>query len=463
MEDRIKYIYQNFTLCEEDCFYDSIDIFNMLISCKCNIKENMTTVINEIKEEAVEKITSLNFEIIICYNLVFSLKGKMNNIGFWFLNIFFIAYIIFLIIYCYKGIKPVKDYIFEEMTKFGYMNKIKNNKNKQSKKKTKKRKNIINNPPKRMNHEKKKNHSLSLNTKRNNNNIRNIKTNNPISITNIVKNKENNNKNINNLNLNLISIDLNDLSQRDNYPKESNITLYNYTMEEAFKYDRRNILVIFYIYLLSKQAFFHAFLYRSPLFIFPLRFCLFLFIISSDLAFNDFFYFNDNISRKYKNTKNILFFTLSNNYTVILLTTLVGFILLTLFTNLSNATKNIRDVFKNEEKKIRKNKDYKVIQERKNEIKNEVEKILKKYKYKLIILFSFEIILMIFYWYYVVVFCHVFSGTQISWLIDSVLSMISRFIIDVLFCLLFAKIYRVGVVSNYDCIYKIALFFYGFC
>ena len=233
-------------------------------------------------------------------------------------------------------------------------------------------------------------------------------------------------------------------------------------MEEAFKYDRRNILEIFYIYLLSKQAFFHAFLYRSPLVLFPLRFCLLLFIISSDLALNAFFYFNDNISRKFKNTRNIFIFTFNNNMTVILLSTLVGFILLTLFTNLSNATRVIRDVFKKEEKKIRKNKNYKVTQKRKDEIKKEIENILQKYKCKLIILFIIEIIFMIFFWYYVVVFCHVFSGTQISWLIDSALTMVSRVIIDILFCLLFSKLYKIGVESNYNCIYKAALFFYGF-
>ena len=64
-----------------------------------------------------------------------------------------------------------------------------------------------------------------------------------------------------------------------------------------------------------------------------------------------FIYFNDNISRKYRYTKSIFLFAVSNNITVILLSTLVGFILLTLFTNLSNSTREIRDVFKNEEKK----------------------------------------------------------------------------------------------------------------
>ena len=199
-------------------------------------------------------------------------------------------------------------------------------------------------------------------------------------------------------------------------------------MLEAFKYDRRNIIVIFYIYSLSKEPFFHAFLYKSPLVLFSLRFCLLLFIISSDLALNAFFYFNDNISRKYRNTKNIFIFTLSNNMTVILLSTLVTFIFLTLFTNLSNTTKDLRDVFKNEENKIGKNNNYKVSQKQKDKIKKNVENILQKYKCKIFILFFVEIIFMLFFWYYTVVFCHVFSGTQISWIINSILSMISRII-----------------------------------
>ena len=422
LEDRIKDVYQNFTLCEEGCTFDSIDIYSMLISCKCDVKENMTTIIKEIEEEAAEQITSLNFEIIKCYNLVFSFKGKMENIGFWILSIMFLLYIIFLIKYCYEGIKPVKDYIFYEMNKFGYidkegnknLNSINKKRNINHSRKQQSKNTKINNPPK------KKTPRLITQFQNNNNIINNkkiVKNNNLITNRPNTKNKGLNskdkslinNKIINNLDLNLITINLNDLSKRDCTPKESNITLYNYTMEEAFKYDRRNILVIFYIYLLSKQAFFHAFLYRSPLALFSLRFCLLLFIISSDLALNAFFYFNDNISRKYKNTKNIFIFTLSNNMTVILLSTLVGFILLTLFTNLSNATKAVRDVFKNEEKKIRKNKNYKVTSQRKKEIKKNIENILEKYKCKLLIIFIIEIILMAFYWYYVVVFCHVFS------------------------------------------------------
>ncbi len=396
----------------------------------------------------------------------------MKNYGFWILSIFFLFYFILLIKFSCNGIKPIKDYIFNEMTKFGYMNKksSKHDKfsiNNKRKIKSLDTKNSMKTSKKLINPPKKKKSIESMTSKK----LFKTKSNgiiNNIQITNQVMNKKilsftkSNNNKIKNLDLNLISINLNNLSEQDISPKESNITLYNYSMKEAFKYDRRNILVIFYIYLLSKEAFFHAFLYKSPLVLFPLRFCLLLFIISSDLALNAFFYFNDNISRKYRNTKNIFIFTLSNNMTVILLSTLITFIFLTLFTNLSNTTKDLRDVFKNEENKIRKNKNYQVTQTQKDKIKKNVENILSKYKCKIFFLFFIEIILMLFFWYYTVVFCHVFSGTQISWLINSALSMISRIIIDVLLCLLFSKLYRIGVRANYACIYKIALFFYGF-
>ena len=196
--------------------------------------------------------------------------------------------------------------------------------------------------------------------------------------------------------------------------------------------------------------------------LFSLRFCLLIFIFASDLALNAIFYFDDKISEKYEYAKSLFLFAFSNNLTVIFLSTFIGFILLTLFTKLTNATNDIRDVFRNEEEKLIKNKKYIVTEKRKKEIKNEIENILKKYKIKVNIFISIEIILILFFWYYVTIFCHVYSSTQKSWLWDSFLSMLSRVIIDSLLCLFFAKLYRIGVESNVHCLYKSALFFYGF-
>ena len=220
----------------------------------------------------------------------------------------------------------------------------------------------------------------------------------------------------------------------------SEFILNVYTFEEAIKKDMRSICKVFYIYLLTKQAFFYAFLYRSPLVLFPLRFCILIFIISSDFALNAIFYFEDKISEKYRYTQNIFLFALSKNITVILLSTFIGFVFLTLFTKLSNSANNIREVFKKEEEKMKKNKKYFVTEQRKIEILKEVEKILKNCKIKIIILFIIEIMLLCFFWYYVTVFCHVYSSTQISWILDSFLTMLSRIIIDFILYLGFCEI-----------------------
>ena len=259
----------------------------------------------------------------------------------------------------------------------------------------------------------------------------------------------------------LITINLKNNSNNNYIPKISNRVLNNYTFKEAMKYDQRSLCEIFFIYLLSKQIIFHTFFFKSPLELFSLRLCLLFFIFSSDLALNAFFYFNDNISKKYHYAKNLFLFTFYNNITVFLLSTFIGFILLTFFTKLSNSTNAMRELFLIEEEKMKSNKKYKVSNERKIEIKNEIEKIFRNYKIKIIILVVAELLFMIFFWYYVTIFCHIYKSTQISWILDSLLSMISRFIIDRLICLGLAKLYKIGVDLNVYCIYKFAMFLYG--
>ena len=136
---------------------------------------------------------------------------------------------------------------------------------------------------------------------------------------------------------------------------------------------------------------------------------------------------------------------------------------MTLFTNLSNSTNSIRNIFKKEEQNL-KNKKIKngIITKRKQEILDEIEKILKIHKIKLIILNIIEITLILFFWYYVTAFCHVYSSTQSSWLLDSFLSILSRLIFELLISLGFAKLYRISVEANVKCLYNFVMFFYCF-
>ena len=277
--------------------------------------------------------------------------------------------------------------------------------------------------------------------------------------------EEDNNIRIENKNLEeytLINMDLNLSRNKKYYPPDSHIILNNYTFEEAIKYDKRELCVIFYIYALSKQIFFHTFLYRSPLEILSLRIILFIFIISSDLALNALFYFNNNISKKYRKAKNLFLFAFSDNILIIFLSTFVGFILLTFLAKLSSSTNTIREVFRNEEEKLKKDKKYTVTDKRKEEILLEIEDILNRYTRKIIILIIIELVLMIFFWYFVIAFCHVYNSTQISWLIDSSLSILSRAIIELLISFGLAQLYRKGVDAKSSCMYKFCMFLYNF-
>ena len=80
----------------------------------------------------------------------------------------------------------------------------------------------------------------------------------------------------------------------------------------------------------------------------------------------------------------------------------------------------------------------------------------------MIILVIIEFSLMLFFWYYVTAFCHVYNKTQYSWLFDSFLSILSRTVIDFLAPMGLAKLYRMAIESNIHCIYKTVLFLYSF-
>jgi hypothetical protein len=493
LEDRIKYIFQNYSLCEEGCSYDEIDINNMFIVCNCKIQGNENTNLLNITPLLYEQSKEISFfdsniAIAKCYNLVFSLNNKLNNIGFIIFTLLIFIYIILMICYCVKGIKPVKDYLHKEMIKNGYINsnskvnetnalKEENdgymNKHNKLKKniKTSLRLNKSNALNKNMKQTKRNiqnnincHNTIRLNKGRNtmnpNSKMRFININNSTS-NKILKTKKIRNENLNeDNNFGIIKINLNDT--KNYFPGNSNQSLHNYTFKEAIKYDKRNIFRIAYIYLLSKQIIFRTFLQRSPLELFPLRFSLFIFMFSSDLALNALFYFNDNISKKYHYAQNLFLFTFSNNITIIIYSTLLSYFLITLISKLSNSSSAIRNVFEREEAKIKKNKKYKINDKIKKNIQSEIDNILGKFKIKVGFLFLIESILLLFFAYFVTAFCHVYSSTQLSWLFDSFLSILSRLIIELIFAFFYGKLYQISVGSNFETLYKIIICLYDF-
>ena len=122
LSDRVSDIYQNVSLCGDDCEYVSFDLEKLSVNCNCKVKQEASG--EPEKGNFASSITSAfldsNFGVIKCYKLVFSLKGKLKNAGFWIFVIFIIFEIVIYIYYCYTGILPIKKYIEKEMKENGY-------------------------------------------------------------------------------------------------------------------------------------------------------------------------------------------------------------------------------------------------------------------------------------------------------------------------------------------------------
>mgnify|MGYP006873017867 CR=1 FL=1 len=132
LSDRVSDLYQNYSLCGEGCTYDSFNIDTMSAYCNCDVKQEVSTEVEEGKFEnyIASAFLDSNFGVIKCYKIVFSIEGKLKNVGFWIFSILVISHFPINIFYFMKGTNPVEKYINQEMDDKGYISKSKNNKRK---------------------------------------------------------------------------------------------------------------------------------------------------------------------------------------------------------------------------------------------------------------------------------------------------------------------------------------------
>ena len=526
LNDRINEIYKNYTFCEKNCDLDEIIYEDKMITCNCTIKNKLN--VKDINFDLVEYNTetkNMNFKVAKCYNAFLNLKDNLFNLGFWIFLFLMILNIILLILLCCYGIKPIKNYMTKQLSKYGYIeskdeghvfchNYVKKldrliQRLNQMKSKFYKKSNP---PPKPPKPPKDKNDTVSTEKSSknqitgNNSDKKIIKYNIMDNIENLkkrmqktkkskfakgvkvsliddsIKSKGSNTKSKidlqtqfeqssinyeidkkkNIFDLNLININLKGPKKKIYIPNESEYILNIYEFEEAIKYDKRSLCSIYHIFLISKQAIMHAFFYKSPIEPFPLRLSVLKFLLGCDLALNAFFYTDDKISERHLSNKNYFVFALTNNFIAIFLSLLIGYAFMIFFANLNNITNELRQIFREEENKIKKDNKYIVPIQRKKVIILEVKRIIRKFKIKITIFYIIEFILMIFFWYYVTVFCYVYNKTQISWLINSLITILIRIIFDFILNLLLSIVYKCSIKFNSACLYRVIIFLYCF-
>ena len=531
LNDRITDIFQNYSVCEENCDYNEINLTNSIVSCKCSVKHNTNSEVRPPKFDKIIKdsFTDSNLAVIKCYNLVFIFRNNFQNIGFLIFSMLVFFHIPFIISYSIYNISSLRIFIYSQIVKFHYIN------NPPKKYKQYKNQKILNirsqnkEITKSINSKRhiKKNISSKINliykTKIINNNIISINNNNNLPTISKSKLKINTPKDINNINalklpkfknfnksssifddkiLNKDFININENNERNstqkdhrnikksnklktskiilspkNYsliqidanngsykikPINSNFLLDNFDYNMAIKYDKRNFWRSFYICILAKENIINIIFFKTPLDLKSLRICLFIFTYSCDLAFNTIFYTNQSISDKYHyQGKNLFLFTITNNLLQTIISSVVGLLLVNFFQHMIDSRGKFEEIFKDEEKKMRKNKNYKVNKQTKLKIFQKIIKLFSELKCKIFLFIICEFIIMIFFYYFVTAFCEVYPKTQNAWIYDFFTSFFISFAAEILGSGIIAIFYILSIRHKKKFLFNIALFFYN--
>ena len=514
LKDRISVIYQNFSMCDNNCEYNKINISSMQISCNCNIKSKIDTEIKPINFDKIyaDIFAESTFNVIKCFRLVFNFNNKLKNYGFIIFTILILMHIPIIIYYIVKGILPINKYIINEMEKYNYFPKLNSPKKKKIRKVlfninkeikedendiklaklsylkkntfyTITSKNSINDL--RKDTEKKSINKDRLKTSRSNNLLifnsenYNINNNNPNNKTNKRKQKLNSQIKINVLKkvkelkyktnkiekqstslYYLIKIDATNSVNHIN--EQSEYFLDHFDYEDAITYDKRSFGRLYLICLYAKENILSTFFLHSPLEPKPIKLILFIFIYSSDFALNTLFYFSEKISDKYNyKGQNLFWYNLFNNLTISFLSFIISYVIIVFLQLLTNAKDSFEEAFKEEEKKMKNNKKYKVSHETKLKIIEKILKTSKIFKIRIIIFVLIEIFIMLFFYYFVTAFCEVYKETQKSWLIDSFVSFLISFPVEFLLALIICSFYVIAIKRRIKCLYKIAMVLYN--
>ena len=210
--------------------------------------------------------------------------------------------------------------------------------------------------------------------------------------------------------------------------------------DEAIYYDKRSFIKIYFDLLSREHIIIFTFCVCNDYNISYIKYARFIFLVSTDMAMNVFFYSDDSMHKIFLNYGKYNFI---QQIPQIIYTTIISQILEVLLCYLSLTDKHIYDI-----KKIIQKSD-----------KIEILKILKCIKIKLILFFILIFIFYIFYWYSITTFCAVYENTQITFIKDSLLSFLLGILYPFIIYLIPSGLRIITIRNakmNLRCIYKLS-------
>ena len=241
-------------------------------------------------------------------------------------------------------------------------------------------------------------------------------------------------------------------------PFKSDYVINNFDYDEAIIYEDRSYCRIFFILLIAKENVLNMIFFNPPLEFKPLRIAILIFSFACDYALNALFYLSDNISDKYHYEGLYReLFCIINNLTISISSTIVSSALLFFFKTLTQSTEKIENLFREQEELLKKDSNYKVNKESIMNIRNNIKDIIKCLKIKVIIFVILEFLVLFFFFYYVTAFCSVYRNTQVSWILDCIVSYIFSLGIALGLSMIFAIIYKIAVKYKIKSLYRLVM------
>jgi len=439
-----EFIDNNKTLCQENCYLSEYN--NNKVKCSCDVKESSSMFRNikidkaKLYENFIDIKNIANINILICFKVLFSKNGLIKNYGTYSLMIIIVIHFIIIIIFylakIYKKIQEKINEITLIIDRLKFLNILKKEEKSQEKL-------MINNCGKTLAKQRIKNKiklkiKFKLFKKNKANLITNAKDNSQIKKA--TKNFKKQFKDI--LESNILFKETITFSKKSiDFKIEKALkqvkTTMNYNDEElndleygsALKIDKRKYCAYYYSLLKTKHPIFFTFFNDNDYNLKIVKIDLFLFNFSLFYIINALFFNDDTMHEIYKNEGD---FDIIGQLPQILYSSFISMLFGFILEMLALTEGEILEI-----KKLRLKKHF----------DKKVQDLNKKIKIKLLLYFILSTIFLLFFWYYISMFCAIYLNTQIHLIKDTLLSYASSFI-EPFGIYLIPGLFRIPALSN---------------
>ena len=469
----------NISFCQSGCAYNGVDLENKRFLCLCNSNLSKNYEENNINEEIAQEVEEnffiyiidmINYQIFLCYKLIFIFDNYLYNFGFYVSFCFILLILILLILYYCVGkksirleylknvpnLKEIKKKEIEFNKKYNNKSDFEGNKDNQKfkrntiRKNSKKTKSYIikknNNILKELSNPLKKNTMRETNL----NSLRKIKANTMIVKNNIKLNfaiyKESKS------NMNGISNDISSnkrkkivyLKAKTLYEKKltkKNINFNELTYNEAIQKDIRNILQIFISLFNIKLEIIQIIFYPRKFSHKSLTFSLYLFDLLLDLTINSLLFSDDIISQKYYNNGELKLLT--TNILSITSNVISNFILY-----LTGKLIDYYDILETITQEVKKKKNFYQI----------FLKLTGFIELKIIIFYLVLFLIGFLCTYYLFIFCSIYKKIQKNLFINYIIGSFWSLGFTIAICLIISMLRKFAIVKKIKRLYIISKF-----